>query len=91
MDSSMNYFDKAKAIESEAIKSISPLREDAYVNQCITNLSKELIKIDFSTADWLENIPKSYGIYLFWVNLQAWNCSASGENGKMDIKNKTLS
>ena len=69
----MNYFDKAKAIEIEAIKSISPLREDSYVNQCVNNLSKELIEIDFSTEDWLENIPKSYGIYLFWVNLQAWN------------------
>ena len=73
MDSSMNYFDNAKAIEIEAIKSISPLRGDSYVNQCINNLSEKLIKIDFSTEDWLENIPKSYGIYLFWVNLQAWN------------------
>jgi hypothetical protein len=73
MDSSMNYFDKAKAIEREAIKCISPLRGDSYVIQCINNLSKELIKIDFSTEDWLENIPKSYGIYLFWVNLQAWS------------------
>lgn len=87
----MNYHDKAKSIEQNAIKSIAPLRDKRYINQCVKELSHKPILIDFSTESWTKNIPQTYGVYLFWVNFTKMNNEISvlkneWETAKEEVK-----
>jgi len=69
----MNYYDKAKSIEQNAIKSIAPLRDKIFINQCVKEISQKQIQINFSTESWLINLPQTCGIYLFWLNFSKRN------------------
>ena len=62
----MNYFEVANKVKENSIKSISPLRGNDFIEDCISRLNKK-VPIHFRSDDWCSNLFGSVGIYLFWV------------------------
>jgi len=86
----MNYFDVANQVKTNSIRSISPLREKAFIEDCISRLNKK-VKIHFRNDAWCSKLFDSAGIYLFWAKFAAYGKDLSDFQNKWKSANEVIS
>jgi hypothetical protein len=86
----MDYFEIAPKVANEAVESISPLDEQAFIDSCKNKLNDK-IKIDFRNDDWCSELPKSNGIYLFWADFSKWTQGLTDFSDKWGNAKKAIS
>jgi len=86
----MNYFEVAKKVKGNSIRSISPLREKAFIENCISRLNKK-VKIHFINDAWCSKLFDSAGIYLFWAKFANYGKDLSDFQNKWKSAKESIS